>query len=318
MSVTPDFIGQIYKDTNTGNLWRANSLTAGDWTLELQNMQVAWTPTNSKLGELIGFFTYGDLAGVTTIRFLGATTTVGFDIESNSIITAIEFPNLVTIDPLDTQDGYIYIYGNSSLASFSAPLLETTNGDINLSSNPSLISADLSSLVPANGQTITFAGCALNQSSVDLILSRCVANAAYLTGAVGLNGGTNSTPSGTAAVAASGEVFSVNTALGGDTITVDGVTLTCGPDFIASANDLAIAITTNTQVNAVAVGNDVTLAAKMPGQSGNARSLTLGGGNTGGMTVTPGGLLTGGSDGIGGGWGDVTTLRARGVTVSIN
>lgn len=34
MSVTPDFVGQVYKDTNTGNIWRANSLTQGDWTLE--------------------------------------------------------------------------------------------------------------------------------------------------------------------------------------------------------------------------------------------------------------------------------------------
>jgi hypothetical protein len=42
MSVTPDFIGQIYKDTATGNLWRANSLTAGDWTLEVVANQITF------------------------------------------------------------------------------------------------------------------------------------------------------------------------------------------------------------------------------------------------------------------------------------
>lgn len=53
MSVTPDFIGQIYKDTNTGNLWRANSLTPGDWTLELQNFGLKWLPHSSPLNQAL-------------------------------------------------------------------------------------------------------------------------------------------------------------------------------------------------------------------------------------------------------------------------
>ena len=96
MSVTPQFIGQTYQDTITGNIWKANSITTGDWSLLLQNMQVSWTPGNFKLGEMVGFFAFGDLPGITNIQFLGTTAIAGFDIESTNI-TKLEWPNLVTI-----------------------------------------------------------------------------------------------------------------------------------------------------------------------------------------------------------------------------
>lgn len=143
MSVTPDFIGQIYKDTNTGNLWRANSLTPGDWTLELQNAQIVWEPNSLKLGEMVGFFTYGDLPGITKIQFLGTTAIAGFDIESMEDLTEIHFPNLISIDPLNTQGGYLYCSHHTSLTLIDLPSLLSIAADCDFRQNTALVTINM-------------------------------------------------------------------------------------------------------------------------------------------------------------------------------
>lgn len=51
--------------------------------------------------------------------------------------------------------------------------------------------------VPTNATTIDLSGNALDQTSVDQVLARCVANAGYVAGTVDLSGGTSATPSAT-------------------------------------------------------------------------------------------------------------------------
>jgi len=47
MSVTPGFVGQIYEDTITESLWKANSTTAGDWTWRANSSLYKFTAVDS-------------------------------------------------------------------------------------------------------------------------------------------------------------------------------------------------------------------------------------------------------------------------------
>lgn len=166
MSVTPQFIGQRYKDTNTGNIWKANSTTPGDWTLEVQNMQVKWIPRTQKLGELIGFATFTDaIAG--TVIFEAAHTVAGFDIEWNTALTSLTFPNLVDCDatglgidiehnsalttvnfPNLKDPSTFKIVDNGVLISVTAPALASANVTFSVSNNAVLDSVSFPNLIP--------------------------------------------------------------------------------------------------------------------------------------------------------------------------
>ncbi len=143
MSVTPQFIGQRYKDTNNGNIWKANSLTAGDWTLELQNMQMGWTPSSAKLGQIVAFYSqYGELdAGLITdltlyeAQMLGGITIIG----STGLLT-LSCPNLTQIDPTNTYEAAFFISGCTGLTSVSCPLLTAVGNGFILRSCTSLSS----------------------------------------------------------------------------------------------------------------------------------------------------------------------------------
>lgn len=215
MSVTPDFIGQIYKDTATGNLWRANSLAAGDWTLESQYMGITWTPRSQNLSALTqigvdGFGTgvtafafdgtsnddtiYIAFSGVSSASFPNMVTARSLNIASNSSLTSLSLPSLVTIKSLCN------LQSNSSLASVSLPSLTTYDDedatDFTINSSAALTSISFPLFVPSNGSNFVFNLNALTDASVNHILSRFVANAGYTSGTILLNGGTNAPPSG--------------------------------------------------------------------------------------------------------------------------
>jgi len=82
-----------------------------------------------------------------------------------------------------------------ALTSIALPSLVTVRGGLAFNGSTNLVSVTLPVYLPSNGMDQNFLACALNQTTVDLILARCVANAAYVSGTVTLNGGTNSTPS---------------------------------------------------------------------------------------------------------------------------
>lgn len=116
----------------------------------VQDMQVAWTPTNVKLGEELGFFTFGDIPGITSITFNQATSIAGFDIESTTAITSLSWPNITSIDLLNTQGGYVRIDSNATLTSISFPLLNAIGGgNFAILNNPLLTSLSVPSFASA-------------------------------------------------------------------------------------------------------------------------------------------------------------------------
>lgn len=220
MSVTPDFIGQIYKDTNTGNLWRSNSLTAGDWTLELQNSKLFWTPRSSEVIDETGMFTYGPTAGFADLIYEGTSSEQGFDFEGTSDLVSFSAPNLLTIGFSGLFTDLFYFFGNTALISVSAPQLISTVRAINIESNPLLTTVNLQSLSETQRITIknnpslqvlsfpaltsmiagncNCSGCGLLVASVNAILSNLVSMPLYGGSGetVDLSGGTNAAPAG--------------------------------------------------------------------------------------------------------------------------
>lgn len=117
MSVVPWFIGQVYKDTNTGNIWRANSLTPGDWTLEVQNMKIQWTPRSSDQSKLIGP-NLGNDSGLVTLSLDATEINYYLVVSGESNLLSVSIPNCTSA--LD-----ISIDFNPILQSISAPNLAT-------------------------------------------------------------------------------------------------------------------------------------------------------------------------------------------------
>lgn len=217
MSVTPQFIGQRYKDTNTGNIWIANSTTPGDWTLEVQNMQMLWSPHTSKLGESLGVYAFNgaSIPGITSITFLQDTfdDPDGVDIESAADLLSLYFPNLTSVGS-STFD--IICFSCPNLSVFAFPLLASTAGSVRLAGSgvtsldlPNLVSGNLviqlnSSLttlsipqwLPDPSNAVELQNNAFNAASVNGVLARCVANAAYNTGPINLGGASMAAPSG--------------------------------------------------------------------------------------------------------------------------
>ena len=121
-------------------------------------------------------------------------------------LTSINFDSLQTLDGYndDPVSGYLlFIISDCiSLTSISLPnfvgwsdISTSPYTEFNVSFNTALTSISLPLWVPNNGIRIDCRNNALDQASVDMILARCVANPAYVSGWVRLNGGTNSTPS---------------------------------------------------------------------------------------------------------------------------
>lgn len=227
MSVTPDFVGQRYKDTNTGNIWIANSTTPGDWTLEVQDLKVLTTPRTLSIADLIPFCVITNdgnpvLIGVTSINLTSATLqyiAIGY---ANNLLS-ITGTVVSVVDEVTNDGNAVLIFGCQALQTISFPNVQSTFGPWDLRGNPALVSISLPSLVtadnsgfggfnvrtcpslttidvplyfPENGDTFDGRDCALNASTVNLILARHVANPAYVSGGINLSGGTNAAPSG--------------------------------------------------------------------------------------------------------------------------
>lgn len=121
-----------------------------------QDMQIAWTPTNLKLGEGLGFTAFGDISGWLTGIFDQVNSLGGFDIENQASLTSFSSPNLVSIDSNSTNGGYFALTANSGLTSASLPLLAVIGGNFSITQNNLLATIDLSSLVTAKN-SITIA-----------------------------------------------------------------------------------------------------------------------------------------------------------------
>lgn len=118
-----------------------------------------------------------------------ATLTYDFIVSNNPELTALSFPSLTTI-----SEGNFNINTNVKLASLSAPSLETVFYDVSIYGCPLLTTIDLSSWLPTNGSFISLYNNALTLATVDNLLARGVANAAFVSGSIDISGGTNAAP----------------------------------------------------------------------------------------------------------------------------
>jgi hypothetical protein len=152
------FEATIYRELAPYDVW----LITGCPTLE--------TISFPNATEIDAFFYFFSLPALTTVSFPALVSqtdnnnTLRFD--NNTALTSIDFPVLVNSSGLR-------ITGSTSLTSISIPVL-----------------------VPKNGRDFNFSGNALDATTVNALLARCVANAAYVSGTVTLSGGTNAAPSG--------------------------------------------------------------------------------------------------------------------------
>lgn len=137
-----------------------------------------------------------------------------FTVQENDALTSLGVPNLLTMAgsltcssnpiitsfsfPVLTKAGFTVTFAsNSLLRSVSMPAFVTGGtGSIGFSmaNCPVLTDVTLTNYLPTNARNQNFSGCALTQASVDHVLSRMVANPAYVSGSVLLNGGTNAAP----------------------------------------------------------------------------------------------------------------------------
>lgn len=225
---TPDFVDQLYHDTAADEYWRSTGLTNADWTqivgapsgvdLFSYNNDTGTDFSSTLLTEFTGdFWITGASNGsdLTSVSFPNLTTVGGFfDLDAHPDLATLDLTSLETVGDgssgiflgsldslpavnlpaLITNAGSFTVQGMPAMITLNIPNLVTITGNVDCSLNTVLVTVDCSSWVPTNGTTILFTDGALNESSVDLILARCVANAAFVSGTVALNGGTNAPP----------------------------------------------------------------------------------------------------------------------------
>jgi hypothetical protein len=139
-----------------------------------------------------GYLAFDANAALATLD-LGVLTTIAGDFQctNNVALTNLNISNLTTVG------GILNVGGNNVLPTLDLGALISVGGiGFFLQNNTAMTTLDLGSFVPLNGQTVDCIGCALIDTSVNMILARCVANPAYVTGLVRTSGGTNSAPTG--------------------------------------------------------------------------------------------------------------------------
>lgn len=129
------------------------------------------TPATLPSGA-VGLRIFGAL-GFTDFTCTYSVIIPGIDFSLVTDLATVQFPNLTGVDPTNIQDGYISISSCAALTTISLPVF-----------------------VPRNGQYLAFDGNALSATTVNEILARCVANPAFVSGTLALQGGTNAAPTG--------------------------------------------------------------------------------------------------------------------------
>lgn len=167
-----------------------------------------------------GYEAFEDV-GVPTLTFEDSLALIGFDIEDTTTLESVSFPNLVSCDPLNTQQGLMYFGANAALESLdfpaltissrffvvSNPLITSVNlplfvnvsdptTNFRIDGNSSLVSLSLPSFVPTLNMVYNFTNNALDAASVNGLLARFVASAGFVAGVIHLEGGGNVAPTG--------------------------------------------------------------------------------------------------------------------------
>lgn len=130
-NITPGFVGQLYI-RNPGPLaqyFYSTGTTSADWTQipSYQDMQVAWTPTNLKLGEKLAISANEDVPGLLTLESTAQYLLSGVDMENQTTLQTASFPNLIACN--GTVYSAFSFSGSTALISISAPLLQSVHDD---------------------------------------------------------------------------------------------------------------------------------------------------------------------------------------------
>jgi len=128
---------------------------------------------------------------LTTISANALVSAVG-SVDFNTNVALIN----ISLNALVFVSGYFSIAECASLSSLSLPALiqQGTLSNFYAGNCASLTTFNAPKWLPTNGRQLLFNGCALNATSVDHILARCVANPGFVSGIVNLSGGTSAAP----------------------------------------------------------------------------------------------------------------------------
>lgn len=177
------------------------------------------TTTPPGMENNFGIYAYSDIPGLTDVVINGTSVGEGIQIEFQSSLVSFSAPDLVTMSGDDflalafnsvltsvslpvfatlSSPAFLSVADHAALTSFSLPaLISVDNGSyISVSNSPVLTTVSLGSATFVSGANLFFIANALTDTSVNHILARAVANAAYVSGTVNLSGGTNSAPTG--------------------------------------------------------------------------------------------------------------------------
>lgn len=141
-ALTPQFFTQVYKDTDTGNIWRANGLTPGAWAIELQNAQVRWTPTNVQLMNIWSVSLVGNVE-VTSLDFEN-THSANINVEEDFVLETLTSSTILTIDQVINAS--LTVDNCDVLSSIHFPVLTDVEGSISISNAPQLTSIQFEAL----------------------------------------------------------------------------------------------------------------------------------------------------------------------------
>lgn len=192
-STTPQSLNQLYIDEDGPNYWLSNGLTNADWAAIGEECFIQVQNSTPDFG---GDITMGDNPNLISINF-PTMESVGSMIQISSCV------NLITVSAsvLSTIGYELNINSCPLLSSLTFPSFISCSGNINIFNCSGLTYFSTPNWVPIDGTSINLSGNALDASSIELILRRCVL-AGVTTCTIDLSGGTNA---GVASLTAQGQ-----------------------------------------------------------------------------------------------------------------
>lgn len=148
------------------------------------------------------------LPAFTTSQGINST---GFSISSNYLLEYISLPELsaalyslsfignpaltgMNLKKLATVASTFIISYCDVIYELAFPALVTVLNNLDITNNYYLRKLSIPLFLPTNGKRVSCLNCGLNETSVDHVLARCVAEPSFVSGTVILNGGTNAAP----------------------------------------------------------------------------------------------------------------------------
>jgi len=193
---TPAFVDQLYHDTTADAYYRSTGLTSADWTAIGGGVctGLVWTPATPTDAIELDLTQLG--GAITSLSFPGLVSTGDFMVAAPPGVLTISADDLVSVTAGDFQVNF-----NASLTTLSLLSLVSVSGSLFTNGLGALTTVLVPNWVPTDGSTINFNSDALDATSVELILRRCVL-AGVATCTIDLSGGTNA---GLASLSAQGQ-----------------------------------------------------------------------------------------------------------------